>query len=240
MRRLPPDAYPAGSKSKPKRTNRYASAGTTRQQCHFRTHVAEKNLGKSGQDPYSDRMVVHDEQMCQILDKLDQLGIADNTIVMYSTDDGPENDTWPDGATTPIPVPRRHQLGRRLACFHCLHFMRWPEQDPSRGTVLNSIVSHIDMFPTLLAAAGNPDVAKQLEADITVDSKPFHVHLDGHNQLDYITGKSKESARNAVMYIERRRGSLMAIRVGDYKFNLAVQRAHDACGRKPFHEAFDC
>ena len=82
---------------------------------HFRTHVAEKNLGKSGQDPYSDRMVVHDEQIGQMLDKLDELGIADNTIVMYSTDNGPENDTWPDGANTPVPRPEGLQLGRRLA-----------------------------------------------------------------------------------------------------------------------------
>ena len=82
---------------------------------HFRTHVAEKNLGKSGQDPYSDRMVVHDEQIGQMLDKLDELGIADNTIVMYSTDNGPENDTWPDGANTSIPWPEEFRLGRRLA-----------------------------------------------------------------------------------------------------------------------------
>jgi arylsulfatase len=87
---------------------------------HFRTHVAEKNLGKSGQDPYSDRMVVHDEQIGEVLKKIDELGIADNTIVMYSTDNGPENDTWPDGANTPFrgqkdsrtllhPVARCHQ-----------------------------------------------------------------------------------------------------------------------------------
>ena len=82
---------------------------------HFRTHVAEKNIGKSGQDPYSDRMVVHDEQIGQMLNKLDELGIADNTIVMYSTDNGPENDTWPDGANTPVPRPEGLQLGRRLA-----------------------------------------------------------------------------------------------------------------------------
>ena len=82
---------------------------------HFRTHLAEKNRGKSGQDDYSDRMVTHDEQIGQILDKLDELGIADNTIVMYSTDNGPENDTWPDGANTAVPQPEGHQLGRRLA-----------------------------------------------------------------------------------------------------------------------------
>ena len=188
---------------------------------HFRTHVAAKNLGKSGQDPYSDRMVVHDEQIGQILDKLDQLGIADNTIVMYSTDNGPENDTWPDGATTPFRAQKdtNWEGGWRVPCF-----MRWPGKIKA-GTVLNGIVSHIDMFPTLLAIAGNPDVAKQLEAGTTVDGKPFHVHLDGYNQVPYITGAAKESPRNAIMYMSDD-GEAVAIRVGDYKFNLAVQRAH--------------
>ena len=83
---------------------------------HFRTHLADKNRGKSGQDDYSDRMVVHDEQIGMMLDKLDELGIADNTIVMYSTDNGPENDTWPDGANTPFRASEGHKLGRWLAC----------------------------------------------------------------------------------------------------------------------------
>ena len=89
---------------------------------HVRTHLAAKNRGKSGQDDYSDRMVVHDEQIGQMLNKLDDLGIADNTIVMYSTDNGPENDTWPDGANTPYPQPEGHKLGRRVArsVFHAL------------------------------------------------------------------------------------------------------------------------
>jgi arylsulfatase A-like enzyme len=188
---------------------------------HFRTHVAAKNIGKSGQDPYSDRMVVHDEQIGEMLNKLDELGIADNTIVMYSTDNGPENDTWPDGATTPFRAQKdtNWEGGWRVPCF-----MRWPGKIKP-GTVLNGIVSHIDMFPTLLAIAGNPDVAKQLEAGTTVDGKPFHVHLDGFNQIPYITGASKESPRNAVMYMSDD-GEVIAIRVGDYKFNLAVQRAH--------------
>ena len=82
---------------------------------HFRTHLADKNRGKSGQDDYSDRMVTHDEQVGELLAKLDELGIADNTIVMYSTDNGPENDTWPDGANTPFRMHEGHQLGRRLA-----------------------------------------------------------------------------------------------------------------------------
>jgi arylsulfatase A-like enzyme len=188
---------------------------------HFRTHVAEKNLGKSGQDPYSDRMVVHDEQIGQMLNKLDELGIADNTIVMYSTDNGPENDTWPDGANTPFRGQKNSNWegGWRVPCF-----MRWPGKIKP-GSVLNGIVSHIDMFPTLLAAAGNPDVKEQLVNGCTVDGKPFHVHLDGYNQIPYLTGEVAESARNALVYFSDD-GDVIAVRIRDYKFNLAVQRAN--------------
>jgi arylsulfatase len=188
---------------------------------HFRTHVAPKNIGKSGQDPYSDRMVVHDEQIGQMLDKLDELGIADNTIVMYSTDNGPENDTWPDGANTPFRSQKDTgwEGGWRVPCF-----MRWPGKIKP-GSVLNGIVSHIDMFPTLLAAAGNPDVTKQLLDGCTVGGKTFHVHLDGYNQIPYLTGEVKQSPRNAIMYMSDD-GDVLAVRVGDYKFHLAVQRAN--------------
>src|SRR6202789_803495 len=154
---------------------------------HFRTHLADKNRGKSGQDDYSDRMVTHDEQVGDLLKKLDELGIADNTIVMYSTDNGPENDTWPDGANTPFRA-------------------------------------HIDMFPTLLAAAGDPDVTQKLLNGCTVGGKTFKVHLDGYNMIPYVTGAVKESPRNAIMYFSDD-GEVMAVRVGDYKFNLAIQRA---------------
>ncbi|NEX92379.1 arylsulfatase [Caulobacter sp. 17J65-9] len=188
---------------------------------HFRTHVAEKNLGKSGQDPYSDRMVVHDEQIGMMLDKLDELGIADNTIVMYSTDNGPENDTWPDAANTPYRMQKdtNWEGGWRVAA----HF-RWPGKIKP-GTVLNGIMSHIDMFPTLLAAAGDETVADRLLKGATLDGKPFKVHLDGFNQLPYLTGQAKESPRHVIFYISDD-GDVMALRVDDYKFNLAVQRAH--------------
>jgi arylsulfatase len=156
-----------------------------------------------------------------MLDKLDELGIADNTIVMYSTDNGPENDTWPDGANTPFRSQKdtNWEGGWRVPCF-----MRWPGKIKA-GSVLTGIVSHIDMFPTLLAAAGNPDVTKQLLDGCTVGGKPYHVHLDGHNQIPYLTGEAKESPRNAVMYMSDD-GEVMAVRVGDYKFHLAVQRAN--------------
>ena len=168
---------------------------------HFRTHVAEKNLGKSGQDPYSDRMVVHDEQIGQMLDKLDELGIADNTIVMYSTDNGPENDTWPDGANTPFRGQKdtNWEGGWRVPCF-----MRWPGKIKA-GSVLNGIVSHIDMLPTLLAAAGDPDVTQKLLNGYKVGDKTFKVHLDGYNMIPYLTGEVKESPRNAIYVLQRRR-----------------------------------
>jgi arylsulfatase A-like enzyme len=187
---------------------------------HMWTHVAEKNIGKSGQDPYSDRMVVHDEQIGMILDKIDQLGIADNTFVMYSTDNGPENDTWPDGANTPFRSQKDTgwEGGWRVPCF-----IRYPGVIKP-GSVFNGIVSHIDMFPTLLSIAGNPNVTAQLLAGATVDGKQFHVHLDGYDMIPYFSGKTKESPREFIMYFSDD-GDVMAVRIGDYKFHLAVQRA---------------
>ncbi len=185
------------------------------------TSATAKNIGKSGQDPYSDRMVTHDEQIGQMLAKLDELGIADNTIVIYSTDNGTMNDTWPDGGNTPFRSNKdtNWEGGWRVPCV-----MRWPGKIKA-GTWLNGIVSHIDMFPTLLAAAGNPDVTKQLLDGCTVGGKKFNVHLDGYNQIPYLTGEVKESPRDVVMYFSDD-GDVMAIRIGDYKFVLAEQRAH--------------
>ncbi len=187
---------------------------------HFRTHLAAKNRGKSGQDDYSDRMVTHDEQIGQMLDKLDELGIADNTIVMYSTDNGPENDTWPDGANTPFRAQKdtNWEGGWRVPCF-----IRWPGKIKA-GTVLNGICSHIDMFPTLLAIAGDTEVSQKLLNGHKVGDKTFKVHLDGYNLVPYLTGAAKESPRNALMYMSDD-GDVLALRVGDYKLSFAVQRA---------------
>jgi arylsulfatase A-like enzyme len=187
---------------------------------HFRTHVAAKNLGKSGQDPYSDRMVVHDEQIGMMLDKLDELGIADNTIVMYSTDNGPENDTWPDGASTPF---RSQKDTNWEGGWRVPSFMRWPGKIKA-GTVLNGLMSHVDMLPTLLAAAGDPEVGKKLLQGLKVGDKKFNVHLDGYNMLPYLTGAVKESPRNEIFYFSDD-GELMAVRVGDWKLHFSIQRA---------------
>jgi len=187
---------------------------------HFRTHLADKNRGKSGQDDYSDRMVTHDEQIGQMLDKLDELGIADNTIVMYSTDNGPENDTWPDGANTPFRSQKdtNWEGGWRVPAF-----LRWPGKIKP-GTVLNGIVSHQDMLPTLLAIAGDADVKDKLLKGYKVGDKTFKVHIDGENMLDYITGQVEESPRKAFFYMSDD-GEVMAVRSGDWKMTVGEQRA---------------
>ena len=187
---------------------------------HFRTHLADKNRGKSGQDDYSDRMVVHDEQIGMMLDKLDELGIADNTIVMYSTDNGPENDTWPDGANTPY---RAQKDTNYEGAWRVPAFIRWPGKIKA-GSVLNGIVCHQDMLPTLLALAGDPDVKQKLLDGYKVGDKTFSVCIDGINMLPYLTGEVKESPREAFLYASDD-GGVMALRVGDYKMTFEEQRA---------------
>jgi arylsulfatase len=187
---------------------------------HFRTHLAAKNRGKSGQDDYSDRMVTHDQQIGQVLDKLDELGIAENTIVMYSTDNGPENDTWPDGANTPF---RSQKDTNWEGAWRVPSFIRWPGKIQP-GSVLNGIGSHQDMLPTLLAAAGDPDISKKLLNGHQVGSKTFKVHIDGLNLLPYLTGEVQESPRTAFFYVSDD-GGVMALRNGDWKLVFEDQRA---------------
>jgi arylsulfatase A-like enzyme len=187
---------------------------------HFRTHLAAKNRGKSGQDDYSDRMVTHDEQIGQMLDKLDELGIADNTIVMYSTDNGPENDTWPDGANTPFRSQKdtNWEGGWRVPAF-----IRWPGKIKA-GSVLNGIVTHQDMLPTLLAAAGEPAIKEKLLNGYKAGNKTFKVHIDGYNMVPYLTGEVKASPRTSFFYFSDD-GDIMAVRTGDWKLIFAEQRA---------------
>lgn len=187
---------------------------------HLRTHLAAKNRGKSGQDDYSDRMVTHDEQIGEILNKVDELGITDNTIVMYSTDNGPENDTWPDGANTPFRAQKdtNFEGGWRVPAF-----LRWPGHIKP-GLVLKGIVSHQDMLPTLLAAAGDPNVSEKLLSGYKVGDKTFRVHIDGVNQLPYLTGQVKESPRQSFFYVSDD-GGVMALRHGDWKLTFQEQRA---------------
>ena len=187
---------------------------------HFRTHPAAKHKGKSGQDDYGDVMVAHDENIGLMLDKLDELGIADNTIVMYSTDNGPHFNSWPDAAITPFRSEKNTNWegGWRVPAF-----LRWPAQIKA-GTVLNGIVSLQDMLPTFLAAAGEPDVTEKLLEGHTIGDKTFKVHLDGFNMLPYLSGEVKESPRNYFFYFSDD-GELLAIRMNDWKVVLMEQRA---------------
>ena len=188
---------------------------------HFRTHVADKNRGKSGQDEYSDRMVVHDEQVGMLLQKMDELGITNNTVVMYSTDNGPENDTWPDGANTPFRGQKNSgwEGGWRVPCF-----IRWPEKIKA-GSTLNGICSHIDMLPTILSIAGDDQVKDKCLKGYKIGDMTYKVHIDGHNLVPYLTGQAKESPRQSLVYFSDD-GDVIAVRVGDYKFHLAQQRSH--------------
>ncbi|HEY6301958.1 MAG TPA: sulfatase-like hydrolase/transferase [Terriglobales bacterium] len=150
--------------------------------------------------------------MGEMLDKLDALGVADNTIVMYSTDNGPENDTWPDSANTPFRSQKdtNWEGGWRVPAF-----LRWPGKIKA-GSVLNGIVCHQDMLPTLVATAGDPNVNEKLLTGYKVGDKTFRVHIDGVNMIPYLTGQVKESPRDSFFYVSDD-GGIMAVRTGDWK-----------------------
>ena len=197
---------------------------------HFRTHVAEEHVGKSGQGFYNDAMVAHDEKIGRMLDKLDELGIAEDTIVMYSTDNGPHYNTWPDAGITPFRSEKNTNWegGWRVPAF-----VRWPGKFKA-GTVLNGIVTHQDWLATLLAAAGEPDIKEKLLKGHQAGAKTFKVHIDGFNILPYLTGDVKESPRRYFFYISDD-GDILAIRYGDWKAVLMEQRAKTLlCWFEPF------
>jgi arylsulfatase A-like enzyme len=165
-------------------------------------------------------MLYHDEIVGQVLDKLDTLGIADNTIVMYSTDNGPHMNSWPDAGMTPF---RNEKNSNWEGAYRVPLIVRWPARVPA-GRVLNGIVSHNDWFVTLLAAAGNPDVADQLNAGTELGGTEYKVHLDGFNQLDYITGQAEHSPRRHFFYVSDD-GDLTGLRFENWKLVFLEQRA---------------
>ncbi len=169
---------------------------------HFRTHPAAKHKGKSGgQGDYNDVMVAHDENIGEMLNKLDELGIADDTIVMYSTDNGVHYNTWPDAGITPFRSEKNTNWegGWRVPCF-----VRWPGKFKA-GTVLNGIVTHQDWLSTFLAAAGVPDIKEKLLKGHKVGKKTFKVHLDGFNMLPYLKGEVKGEPAAVLLLHQRRR-----------------------------------
>jgi arylsulfatase A-like enzyme len=197
---------------------------------HFRTHRAEKHKGKSAQGAYNDVMVAHDEHIGEMLNKLDELGIAEDTIVLYSTDNGPHFNSWPDAGITPFRSEKNTNWdgGWRVPAF-----VRWPGKIKP-GTVLNDMASHQDWLPTLLAVAGAPDISDKLRKGYKVGDKTYKVHIDGLNMLPYFTGEVKEGPRKFFFYMSDD-GDVLAVRIGDWKMVLMEQRAKQlACWFEPF------
>ena len=187
---------------------------------HFRTRIKKETVGKSGQGFYNDAMVEHDEHVGKLLDLLDELGIAEDTIVLYSTDNGPHYNTWPDGAISPW---RSEKNSNWEGAFRVPSFARWPGKFPA-GKVLNGIMSHQEWLPTLLAAAGVPDIKEKLLKGHKAGDKTFKVHIDGYNALPYLMGKTDKSPRDWYFYVNDD-GKLVAIRIGDWKLVFYEQRA---------------
>jgi arylsulfatase len=189
---------------------------------HFRTHTKPESVGQAGrwQSDYHDAMIDHDKNVGTILDKIDTLGIADNTIVMYSTDNGPHENSWPDAGTSPF---RGEKNTNWEGAYRVPAMVRWPNHIKP-NTVSNDIVSHLDWAPTLLAAAGVPDVKEQLLKGYKVGKTTYKVHLDGYNQLPYLTGQAPKSAREEFFYFSDD-GDLTGLRYDNWKVVFAQQRA---------------
>ena len=199
---------------------------------HFRTHVKEELRGISGQDEYSDGMVEHDMHIGKFLEALDELGIADNTIVFYSTDNGPHMNTWPDAAMTPFRGEKNTNWegGWRVPAM-----VRWPGKI-EQGSWSNEIMHHMDWLPTFLAAAGVDDIKEQLKkGGVSAIDREYKVHLDGYNFLPYLTGQEEKGPRDEIFYFTDD-GDLSALRYRDWKVIFLEQRAEATlqAWREPF------
>jgi arylsulfatase A-like enzyme len=188
---------------------------------HIWTHLKKESEGKTGLGVYPDGMVEHDGHVGQLLDQLDKLGIADNTIVMYSTDNGAECFSWPDGGSTPFRNEKNSNWegGYRVPCM-----IRWPGVIKP-GSVFNGICSHEDMLQTLLAAVGEPDIKEKLIQGHRANGRDYKVHLDGYNLIPYFKGEVKESPRHEFFYWTDD-GSLANLRYDRWKVVFMEQRAH--------------
>jgi len=188
---------------------------------HFRTHVKKELRGVSGQNEYADGMIEHDMHIGKFLKALDDLNIADNTIVFYSTDNGPHYNTWPDAGATPFRGEKNTNWegGWRVPAF-----VRWPGKIEA-GSVTNQIVHHMDWFPTFLAAAGDPNVKDELmKGGVQAIGRTYKVHLDGYNILPLLTGQTDKSDRHEIFYFSDD-GDLTALRYDDWKLIFMEQRA---------------
>jgi arylsulfatase A-like enzyme len=188
---------------------------------HFRTHPKPESIGQAGrwQSPYHDTMIDHDKVVGRLLNKLDELGIAENTIVMYSTDNGPHMNSWPDGAMTPF---RSEKNTNWEGAFRVPELIRWPARIAA-GVVSNEIIQHHDWLPTFLAAAGEADIIEKLKSGHTIGEPTYRVHIDGYNLLPYLTGEVAKSPRSGFVYFSDD-GDLLALRYDNFKLVFMEQR----------------
>ncbi|CAD5968731.1 arylsulfatase [Planktothrix agardhii] len=193
---------------------------------HFRTHAKPESLGQSGrwQSEYHDVMIDHDKCVGELLNYLDALGITDNTFVMYSTDNGPHINSWPDAGMTPF---RSEKNTNWEGAFRVPKLVRWPGViEP--GSVSNEIVSHLDWLPTFVAMAGDPDIKEKLLTGYQAGNKTFKVHLDGYNLVPYLKGEVDKSPRVEYFYFSDD-GDLMALRYDHWKTVFMEQRVKGTC-----------
>ncbi|MEM1451809.1 MAG: arylsulfatase [Planctomycetota bacterium] len=200
-------------------------ASTTRM--HVWTRLKEEAIGRTGVGLYPDGVVEHDDHVGLMLDKLDELGIADNTIVVYSTDNGAESFTWPDGGITPF----HGEKGTTWeGGFRVPQFIRWPGV-VKPDTIINDMMSHEDWLPTFLAAAGDPDIVEKCKAGHEANGKQWKVHLDGHNYMPFFKGEAEKAPRDSIYYFGQG-GELNAIRWNDWKVHFAVVEGNIATGER--------
>jgi arylsulfatase A-like enzyme len=190
---------------------------------HFYTHLKEESEGVTGLGIFADGMVEHDGQVGQVLDLLDELGIADDTIVLYTADNGPHYNEWPDGGLSPF---RGEKNTNWEGGYRVPMLVRWPAKFQA-GSIINDTTSAVDWVPTLMAAAGNPDIKEQLKQGTKLGDKDFKVYLDGYNLLPNLSGEAGDDAawpRREFFYWNDG-GELVALRYDDWKLVFKEQRA---------------
>ena len=193
---------------------------------HLYTHTKKESLGQAGrwQSPYHDTMIDHDKNVGSLLDYLDELGIAENTFVMYSTDNGPHRNTWPDGGMTPF---RSEKNTNWEGAFRIPLVVRYPGKIKA-GTISNEIVQHHDWLPTFLELAGNKTVVDDLKKGVKAIGRTYKNHIDGFSLLSYLTGKTDKSPRQDVrIHLGRRRHAGRPIRQLEDRLHGAALQGHD-------------
>jgi arylsulfatase len=197
---------------------------------HLRTHVRAEHRGRytHGDSEYIDGMIEHDDTIGKLLKALDDMGIAGNTIVVYTTDNGPHMNTWPDGAMTPF---RSEKNTNWEGAFRVPAMVRWPGHIQP-GTVTNQLMAHLDWMPTLASIAGEPNLVEKLKQGYTANGIAYKVHLDGYDQSKFLESVSGSAANNNGVKSARDKffysdddGLLVALREGDYKYVFSEQRS---------------